>query len=209
MSGSQHSQTNKEVSHCGNQLRQQAERQTVDLGTEGSPSGETIEWRPSTQKKRRCKIYLVDCWVRKKKKKKSLSLPGGKFGSEKFQETSAQRTLQTKSQFHRSQWLTSQAQEPWSVSRLWIQVQEYHSRKNKLSSGKVSPGGATRERGLLTVNPSTGPTIREAVLGTGVPFGGLIREHRLRRGPWSRSFIIPPAVDIYIYIQPVILVLTV
>ena len=69
------------------------------------------------------------------------------------------------------------------VSIECAESQGYHGRKNQLSPGKVSPGGATRERGLLTVNPGTGPTIGETVLGTGVPPGGLIREHRLRRGP--------------------------
>ena len=63
-----------------------------------------------------------------------------------------------------------------------LPAQGYHGRKNQLSPGKVSPAGATRERDLLTVNPGTGPAIGETVLGTGVPPGGLIKEHRLRRG---------------------------
>ena len=119
---------NKEISGCGSQLRQQAEWETVDLGTHGSPGGETREWRLRRQKKRRCKIYLVDCWMHKNKK--NLRLPGGRHGSETFQETPAQRTLQTKSQSHRSmQWLSRHAQEPRLVSRPWIQAQGYHGRK--------------------------------------------------------------------------------
>ena len=75
---------------------------------------------------------------------------------------------------------------PSVSTRLWIQVQGCHGRKNKLSFGTgVSP---SRERSLLTVNPDMGPTIRGNCLAQGLP-SGVIREHRLWRNPQSWSSI--------------------
>lgn len=78
-------------------------------------------------------------------------------------------------------------------ARLWIQVQGRHGRENKPSLGSVvSPDGATRERGLLTVNPCHGAYH----WGNCVWHRGVIREHRLWRGPRSRPFSTTP-----LYIQ--------